>query len=88
MCRIAFRRFDRGRKFMIMTKHVTLLPWAAMPVTDEYKIFTFKDGSEGWRWEVYINNALAMARKAKDREDARDMAERFIASLQALASAK
>jgi len=48
----------------------------------DFKIFTFHTTSEGWRLEVYdINNRLVKICNAKDRDDARAMAEGFVASL-------
>lgn len=47
----------------------------------EFKIFTFHTTSNGWRLEVYdINNRLVKICKAKDRDDARAMAESYMES--------
>jgi|GEM_PF-5459973 hypothetical protein len=46
----------------------------------EYKIFTFHSQPDRWRVEVYdINNRLVEVYKAKDREDARAVAESYLA---------
>lgn len=48
----------------------------------EYKIFTFHTVPDGWRWEVYdINNRLVKICNAKDRDEARVMAESYLADL-------
>ena len=47
----------------------------------DFKIFTFHTTRDGWRLEVYdINNRLVKICKAKDRDDARAVANSYIAA--------
>ena len=47
----------------------------------DFKILTFHTTRDGWRLEVYdINNRLVKICKAKDRDDARAVANSYIAA--------